>query len=140
HGARIGVTRPVEFVRAPGVILPVTPVLHDVVEGQTELPVLLDYAQELLLRLVMIPALPESIRPTRQQYRLTRKVTIAADHPIEARGTAEVVVDGLPGLRGEREPLALRLRKRIPVQQRKIPPLPVPFEPQRHRLSRRHPD
>jgi hypothetical protein len=139
HGARVGIARRIEPVRAPGVILPVTPVLHDVVERNPEPAVRLDHAQELALALVVITALPEPVGPARQQRRPAGDMAIAANHPAEARPANEVVVDGTAGLGVEREPIARGPRPRRPMQEGEIPAFAIPHQPNRQRLARAHP-
>ena len=73
---------PVEIVRAPGVLAASRPVQHDVIDRQLALAVLRQHADQFVLRLVALAALPEAVRPLRQQHRFAGHLAIACDHLI----------------------------------------------------------
>jgi len=120
HAVRIGEVGGIEVVRAPGIFGPVGPVQHDVVDRQLAAAVLVQHAEQLILALVTLAALPEAVRPLGQHHRLAGEFAIAGDHLIGIATGDHVIVHHLPGFGPQREIGGFGLRQRITVQQRDV--------------------
>src|SRR6185503_9470077 len=99
---RIGEAGGVELVRAPAILLPVEPVLDDVVERDAAGAEAVDGIQALLRGLVALPALPEPQRPARDHRRRPGDTPVAGDDLVQIRAVDEVVVDAVADLGPER--------------------------------------
>jgi len=93
----------VELMASPLVLFPVKPVEDDIVEGDPAFAELLDHRQNLLLRGVALPALPQSQTPFGHEGRPAGEDAVAADHLIEVLAMDEIIVDLIAHLRPEGE-------------------------------------
>src|SRR6185437_11091484 len=73
--------------------IPPEPVLHDIVDRDVQLAVLLCYAQDFILRFITVLALPESVSPLAEQRRLTGQLAVTGDNLVELRPVEKVVID-----------------------------------------------
>ncbi len=129
HAVRIGEVLRVEIVRAPGILGPVRPIQHDVVQRQLALAVFGHCADQLVLALVTLAALPEAVGPFGQHRRLAGERAVAGNGLIVGIGGDEVVVDHLAGFGPQRQVLRFGCRQRVAVQQRDIAGVDqVPFD------------
>ncbi len=92
HALGIGVLG-VEDVLALAV--PPEPVLHNVVDGDAQLAVFVRDAEQFVLRLVAVLALPEAVGPLAEHGGRASELAIAGDDAVEAGAVEEVVVDGV---------------------------------------------
>src|SRR5438132_6867612 len=93
HPRGIGIAGFVEHRFSHGV--PPEPVLHDIVGGDVQLPVFVSDAEQLLLRVVFILALPESISPSDEHRWSTVYLSVSTDSFVELRTVPKVVVQYL---------------------------------------------
>lgn len=92
HVFGVGKTCVVELVAAPGVLGPIAPVQHDVVDRNTSAAEFFQDIQNLLLRFVAFAALPIAHRPLRHNLRLTRQGTISTDYFVHIFTVDKVIV------------------------------------------------
>ena len=92
HLLRVGETGLVELVTSPLVLLPVHPVLDDVVHRNAPAAHLGEGADEFILRGIALAALPEAQGPLRVQGGLAREGAVAADHFVIGFSRHEVEV------------------------------------------------
>src|SRR4051812_14894193 len=85
HRLGIWISRLLKVVGPPTVILPIAPVLHNVVERYTPLPILGNRAEHLGLSVETLTALPEPIRPPRQHHGLPGDEPVTTYHIISVR-------------------------------------------------------
>ena len=78
-----------------------------------QLAVFLRDAENLLLRLVAVLALPESVSPFAKHRRLPGQFAIAGDNLVEIGAIEKVVVDGVGYFGTEYREFAKRLLKRL---------------------------
>ena len=74
---------------------PPEPILHNVVDGNVLGPVTRGYCFQLLLRLVLVFALPEAVCPAAKERHLAGELAIAGDDLVGVRAVDEVVVDAV---------------------------------------------
>ena len=72
---------------------PPEPVLHNVVYRNVQRAIFGCHSFDLLLRLILVLALPEPVGPPPKQRNLARQFTIAADNLVRFRSVDEVVVN-----------------------------------------------
>jgi hypothetical protein len=101
HPRRVRIAR-VELMRAPRVRAPVRPVLHDVVDRDLHRAVGGRDAQQLVLRAVVVLALPVPVGPAAEERRRARERAVGRDDVVGAAGH-EVVVDEARGLGRHRD-------------------------------------
>ena len=99
HGLRIGEARRLKLVRAPLVLHPVVPVLHDVVDRNLALAELSECADDFIGGLVALTTLPEAQHPLRIDGSLTCQRAITRDNLVSILTSDEVVVHILRHLR-----------------------------------------
>ena len=92
HALRVRETRCLKIVAAPFVLLPVVPVLHDVVDGDVAFAELFQRARQLVSRLVAFAALPEPHHPFRIHRRLARQGAVATDDLIHIFARNHIVI------------------------------------------------
>ena len=107
-------------MRTPLRVLPVTPILHDVVDRKLERPVLLEDIDDLVLRLIALAALPVAIGPFGHHLGLTGEVAIAGDHVVQVVAADEIVIDGVRHIGMQRQFVALLVGQRIDVEETQI--------------------
>ena len=81
--------------------IPPEPILHDVVDGDVQVAILASNAEDFILRLVTILALPEAVSPLAEHGSLPGEVAIAGDDLVEVRTVEEVVVDDVGDFRAD---------------------------------------
>ena len=92
HRLRIGIARGLKLVRAPLVLLPVVPVLHDVVTRYLALTELCQVLLYLTRGLIALTTLPEAQHPLGIDGGLACQRTIARDNLVSILSGNEVVV------------------------------------------------
>ena len=93
-----------------GVATPVLPVLHDAVEGNLQLAVLVEHGGQLVAGLVALSALPMAHGPEGEHRGLSRQLAYAGDDGVlRAVAVDEVVVDARSHLAGEGRGVGVRL-------------------------------
>ncbi len=75
------------------VFAPVEPVEHDVVDRDVAAAILAQHAEQLFLRGVALPALPETVRPARQHHGATSELAVASDDVVQIFARDEVVIE-----------------------------------------------
>ena len=110
HCLRIRIARRLKLMRAPLVLHPVVPVLHDIVARNLALAELIERADYLIGSLVTFATLPETQHPLRIDGSLARQRTIARDDLVGILARNEVVVHVLCHLTPDGE-LALVLMR-----------------------------
>ena len=120
HAVRIREVLRIEIMRTPGVFRPVRPVQHDGVDRQLALAVLVQRAGQFGLGLVALAALPETVRPLRQQHGLAGQRAVAGQHLVGVVAGDHIVVDRLCGLGPDRQVPRFVGGQRIAMQQRDV--------------------
>ena len=92
HGLRAGVAVLVEFMAAPLVVVPVLPVLHDVVHGDAALAEFLQCGYEFELVGIALAALPVAHGPFGHDLGLASQGAVAADDLVDIVALDEIVV------------------------------------------------
>ena len=137
---RIGKARRIELLRAPGVLLPVEPVLHDGVERDAALAEPVDDVEALFRGFVALPALPQPHRPARDHRRRPGDAPVAGDDAVQLGAVDEVVVDAVAHLRPERG-RGWGCRRRFPEQLHSLHVLVLaPLEPELGAMPRLEPN
>lgn len=117
-------------MRTPFSLTPISPILHDIIEGNLAFAKSLNHIQTRLCRLISLPRLPKPHRPDRHHRRPPRQLSIPADHIIDF-GTAEkIIINPIPHFRPKRRRSRL-IRRRLPRQINRRSPLPRPIHAQR---------
>ena len=100
--AGIGEPRGIKLMRTPGVLAPVLPVLHDVVEGNGQPAEFVYHVKALLRRLVTLPRLPQAERPFRHQRSLSGQLSVAGNHAIHRRAINKIIIHASADFRPQR--------------------------------------
>ena len=103
HSLRIGIARGFKLVGAPLILLPVVPVLNDVVARNLALAELRQRADNLVGRLITLTALPEAQHPLGIDGSLACQRTVAADDLVGIAAGNEVIVHVLGHLAPDAE-------------------------------------
>ncbi|MPN36279.1 hypothetical protein SDC9_183788 [bioreactor metagenome] len=98
HPLWIGKSFLVELVAAPFRLRPVTPVLHDVIDGYTSFSVFSEGFHYFILCFVSFAALPEPHGPFGHDLRFSRKAPISADYIVHAAARHKIVIDAIAHL------------------------------------------
>jgi hypothetical protein len=94
HFLGAGIPGLIEDHAAPVIVVaPVIPVLHDVIDGNAALAVLLRDAQQFVAGGVVLLALPVAIGPFAVQRRLAGKLPVTRDLLIDGGPVEEVIID-----------------------------------------------
>ena len=93
HPLRVGIALRVEFVAAPGVVLPVLPVLDNVVKGYMAAAEALQHGKQLLLGSIALAGLPVAHHPLRHYRGLARETAVSADNSVGIPSAYEPVID-----------------------------------------------
>ena len=125
HFLRVRVTRLVKLVASPLVILPVLPVLDDVVHGNIPAPELGQRAHKIFLSAVTLAALPESKRPFRHHLSLSGEGSVAGDHLVHIVSGDIIIVQFRTHLRPERETALLGLGPWLSHSQSDVRDIPI---------------
>src|ERR1700690_3352294 len=83
--------------------VPPEPVLHNVVGRNVQLPILAGDAEDFLLRLVPILALPKTVSPLAEQGRLAGEFTVTSDNLVETGTIEKIIVDDVGDFRADVE-------------------------------------
>ena len=75
--------------------VPPEPVLHDVVDGDVQIAILLGDSQDFVLRFVAVLALPESVGPFAEHGSLSGQLAVSGDDLVELGSVEKVVVDNV---------------------------------------------
>ena len=134
----IGKARGIELMRAPGVRLPILPILHDVVEGNFALAELLDDVERLLRGLIALARLPEPEGPVGRYRSFAGEQTVASDDLVDRRSVDELVVDAVANLGPKR---GVRIgRRSLPAELQNVLLLGIVFDADGQLLPRREMD
>ena len=133
HLLRIRIAGRLEFVAAPLVILPILPVLDDIVHRNVPLPEFRQGANQFILSRIPLPALPEAHDPLRHDRCLSGQRPIAMDHLVIVLAGNEIEIRLRLELRPESGLLLLLGRPVIRHAQAQIrsTAVRVPFNPDR---------
>ena len=102
-----------KLVAAPLILRPVVPVLHDIVNGNVTASELSQRADNLILRLIALPTLPEAQHPLGIERGLARQRAVTADDLVEIVARNEVVVHILSHLAPDAQLFTLCLTARL---------------------------
>ena len=87
----------------PGIVAaPILPVLYDTVERHIILTMPVDNLQQLVLRLVSLPALPETVCPQREHVNLSRELAHKRVYTVGRPSIHEIIVGRITNLGRER--------------------------------------
>ena len=138
HPFRVRISAAVELMAAPLVVLPIPPVLHDVVHRNTFLPHFCQCPEYILLRSIALAALPVAHCPFRHYLGLSGDGAVAADYFVNAVSGNDIIVDLSQHLAPPVHPLLHVLRNRAKHPQSAVGYISVrlPFYSERYAFPR----
>ena len=119
---------------APFVFRPIEPVLHDIVDRDAGVPILLHHIQQFGLRVVTLARLPEAEGPFWHHRSVARQPPIARDRIVHGRCRNDIVIDRPPRFAGEAYRMAVWRWQGIGMLQRDIALVRLPIDFKLHRL------